>query len=420
MNLAPNMPVADDTVELDIAIVGAGLVGVPLAAALAKQGWRIGLLDANEAPADPAGNGAADPDATAKLPADTDPNLNQRCTALSLGTQQWYADNALWDIVAAEASAINRVNVSHKGYFGATRLEAAELGVPAVGFVVNNSDFIRRQREHLNATPVSFFAGARVSAVNYQADAVTLRTSAGDTFRARLLIAADGVGSVVRESAGIGTTQVDYQQAAVLGMVKLDDAHQGVAHERFTPTGPLALLPRPGPYMSFVDCIEPDSQDAITGLSSEAYLARLQTRFGYRLGRMAAVGPRFVTPLVRIEAQSQIAARTVLLGNAMRLLHPVGGQGYNLAMRDVAQLVDLLAASNQADPGSEMLLGEFVELRRTDQQQVVRFTDLLARGFRGRSALPGHVRSAALLGLDMLPPLRRKFASLTMGHSASR
>ncbi len=397
-------------VQLDIAIVGAGLVGLPLAAALAAQGWRVGLLDAGkiEPKADRSTTDASNNN-------DADVKLAQRCTALSLGTQQWFAEAGLWQHVAQDACCINKVNVSHKGFFGATRLNAAELGVPAVGYVVNNAEFARQQLQNLNNTSVQYYNDARVTSVESKSDAITLLTRSGERYRARLLIAADGIGSVVRESAGIAIKQVDYEQSAVLGMVKLAGAHNGAAHERFTPSGPLAMLPRPGPYMSFVDCIDPADRDAIESMSSTVYLQRLQTRFGYRLGRFAAVGSRFVTPLMRIEADKQIAHRTILLGNAMRLLHPVGGQGYNLAMRDVAQLVTLLDTHDNTDPGSDAQLSQFVSLRAADQQRVVQFTDLLARGFRGSAALPGHMRSAALLGLDMVSPLRREFASRTMG-----
>lgn len=413
MSQLPAASANHQPVELDIAIVGAGLVGLPLAVALAAQGWRVGLLDAGKA------EPTADSSTTdASNGNDTDIKLAQRCTALSLGTQQWFAETGLWQHVAQDACCINKVNVSHKGFFGATRLNAAELGVPAVGYVVNNAEFTRQQQRNLKHTSVQYYNDARVLSVESYSDSVVLLTHSGDRYRARLLIAADGIGSVVRESAGIAVKQVDYEQSAVLGMVRLAGQHNGAAHERFTPSGPLAMLPRPGPYMSFVDCIDPASREAIEKMSRTEYLQRLQTRFGFRLGRFTAVGSRFVTPLMRIEADSQIAHRTILLGNAMRLLHPVGGQGYNLAMRDVAQLVALLNVRDNTDPGNDARLAQFVSLRTTDQQRVVQFTDLLARGFRGSAALPGHMRSVALLGLDMVSPLRREFASRTMGQLA--
>ena len=167
--------------------------------------------------------------------------------------------------------------------------------------------------------------------------------------------------------------------------------------------------------MNFVDCIDPCEQSSIEQMTDDEYLARLQTRFGYRLGRFKQVGPRFVMPLMRIESDAQTSRRTVLMGNAVRLLHPVGGQGYNLAMRDVDELVKMLGKASVPDPGAAILLSEFALARCADQKSIVRLTDMLARGFRGHASIPGHLRSSALLGLDMIIPLRKLFASKTMG-----
>lgn len=392
----------------DIVIAGAGLVGVPLAQVLAAQGWQVVLLDAQS----PASLCASTADSGSES------SLRQRCTAVSLGTQRWFAQHGLWSAIAVDAAPIRQVVVSHKGYFGATRLKAEEMGVEALGHVLNNQNLVDALQPGLAQSTVEYRTASRVVAVRQHAGFVDVQLEGGASVRARLLIAADGVGSVVRESAGITTRQVDYQQAAVLSMLKLAGAHHDVAHERFTDTGPLALLPRQGPFVNVVDCIDPDQQSAMSSLDDEAYLARLQSRFGFRLGRFEVVGPRLVLPLLRIEATAQTAPRTVLLGNAMRLLHPVGGQGYNLAMRDVDCLVQLLDRQRDSDPGEASMLAQFLATRASDQQQVVRFTDTLARGFRGRASLPGHVRSAALLGLDTLTPLRRHFAGWTMGLSS--
>lgn len=411
---------------VDIAIVGAGLVGTPLAQVLSQQGWSVALLDA----AGPvskatvaAGNGvtsnAVDASAIDASAEKNNTSLKQRCTALSLGTSQWLSSRDLWADVAADACAISQVHVSHKGYFGSTRLCAEELNAEAVGYVVNNDTLARTFQLQLKRSDVQHVHHARVSAVSYDEDVVTVHYGNDDShqMQAKLLIAADGVSSLVRESAGIDTRQVDYDQLAVLGTIELSGEHHHVAYERFTSSGPLALLPRPGPYMSFVDCIEPHEREAVLMMGSNEYLQRLQQRFGHRLGRFKAVGPRMVTPLVRIEACEQIAERTVLLGNAMRLLHPVGGQGYNLAMRDVAQLVALLQQNTDADPGNELLLSQFVQRRQKDQNQVVTFTDVLARGFRGNASLPAHVRAFGLISLDAVSPLREAFARRTMGLS---
>ncbi|ASJ75975.1 FAD-dependent monooxygenase [Granulosicoccus antarcticus] len=410
----------DSAPVADIVIVGASLVGAPLALVLASQGWQVVLLDAETGEIAPVPSGA---ELEMAEQWDDASALQQRCTALSLGTQRWFDRHGLWSAIAGDAAPIFQVSVSHKGYFGATRLHAHELNADAVGYVVNNTHLANGILARLATTTVDHRRGARVVSVAHHQDHVEVAVADGSSVRARLLIAADGVGSVVRESLGIGTTQVDYDQAAVLTMVRLAQHHQNVAYERFTDSGPLALLPRTGSCMNVVDCIEPSEQAAVGELDDAAYLARLQSRFGFRAGRFTEVGPRLIVPLVRIEATSQVAARTVLLGNSARLLHPVGGQGYNLAMRDVEELAERLVnkitghkqASSDADPGDAQLLSEFVAARQSDQRQVVRFTDTLARSFRGHSAVAGHIRSAALLGLDAITPLRKTFARRTMG-----
>ena len=398
--------------DVDIAIVGAGLVGLPLAIALSAQGWSVCVVEA----AKPQLSSASESLVSASLPNSFSQSaLKQRCTALNVGTQQWLVKNGLWDSLADDVCAIERVNVSHKGYFGATRLQASEYGLKALGYVINNQHYVQNLRNVCEKSAIAIRYDARVVSVQHDNDGVQLTMDGGTSINAKLLVAADGINSVVRESTGISTTQVNYEQAAVLGMVELTTPHNGVAYERFTQTGPLALLPRPGLYMNFVDCIEPCEQAELAAMSDEEYLVRLQTRFGYRLGKFKQVGPRFVMPLMRIESDAQTSQRTVLMGNAVRLLHPVGGQGYNLAMRDVDELVKRLDKKVINDPGDDSLLNDFTLARRADQKSIIRLTDMLARGFRGHASIPGHLRSSALLGLDIISPLRKQFASKTMG-----
>lgn len=397
------------SIDVDIAVVGAGLVGLPLAMSLCAQGWSVALVEASKPVHGSAAYAAGGDHAI------NDTALRQRCTALNVGTQQWLVKNGFWDGLVNDVCPIERVNVSHKGYFGATRLQADEYGLKALGYVINNQHYI----EHLSAksenSALNIHYDTRVISVEHNEQWVKLNTDSGTSITARLLIAADGINSVVRESTGISTSQVNYAQAAVLGMVELTKPHRNVAHERFTQTGPLALLPRPGLYMNFVDCIDPPEQAGIESMSDSEYLLRLQKRFGYRLGKFKQVGPRFIMPLMRIESDAQVSQRTVLMGNAVRLLHPVGGQGYNLAMRDVEELVNRLDKQRVTDPGANALLSEFALARSADQQFIVRLTDTLARGFRGYASMPGHLRSSALLGLDMITPLRKQFAAKTMG-----
>ncbi|MEE9321815.1 MAG: FAD-dependent monooxygenase [Granulosicoccus sp.] len=405
-----------DNPVTDIAVVGGGLTGIPLALVLAAAGWHVTLFDQSNRPQN----------------ISLTDSLEQQCIALSAGSVLWLREHNLWPLLADHACAINRVHVSQQGFFGATRLHAEELGVHALGQVVEVRQFLQDLAPAVVASQSLEHVSATVTSVDTKADHVVIHSDAGQSdVRARLLIAVDGTTSRVRESLSIGTRQVDYNQAAVLGTVALDQPHSNTAFERFTGTGPLALLPRPDNHMSFVECIDPADQSRIKSLDNADYLAHLQSRFGHRLGRFRATGSRLVVPLLRIEATQQTGPRCVLLGNAVRLLHPIAGQGYNLALRDVAELVRQLGAGGQLvgtadagnrgngkqmiDPGDARLLARFVEKRRDDQQQVVRLTDALARSFRGEWSALSHLRALGLLSIDTITPLRRRFARRTMG-----
>ena len=419
---------------VDVAVVGAGMVGRPLALALARAGLDVALIDRGAPPA-----GAPEP-------------LDARCTALAAGTVDWLRAEGLWHPEAARAEPIRRVRVSHRGRFGATRIDAAELGRDALGEVVDNAAFAASLDARLagarEAARGDVHGGGRVrthgrasvAAVREAPEALGLELraepggadgsgGAGDsgdsggaagsladgasTLEARLLVVADGAGSTTRGLLGIGTRRVDHDQVAVLGGVALEGDHGGTAHERFTDTGPLALLPRPGRAASYVMCIDPGARGALEALDDAAWLAHLQARFGRRAGRFARAGARAFVPLARVEARATRASRALLVGNAARLLHPVAGQGYNLALRDVAALVDALEGA--ADPGDAALLARYERARRTDRRRTVALTDALARAFRGRAALPGRLRAAGLVGLDLAGPVRRAFARASAG-----
>ena len=408
---------APASARCDIAVVGGGLVGAPLALALADSGWDVVLLERRATPSRP----PAAP-------------LDQRCTALSAGSVRWLERQGLWSALAADACPIRAVHVSHRGRFGATRLEAAEQGVDALGQTIENRTALAALEARLETGAVRRHLGVRVAHVEGDAQEARLHLvpsgpddpdrpeAPADVLSARLVIGVDGTESDVRAALGIGVRRVDYRQSAVLGTLALGREHEHVAHERFTENGPLALLPRPGRTASFVECVSPSAGEALATFGDEAFIDHIQSRFGYRLGRFVACGPRSVVPLERIEATRQTAGRAVLLGNAVRLLHPIAGQGYNLALRDVATLVETLApgapgaaGATSSDPGEPSRLDAFAAARRGDQRRVVVLTDALARGFRGRNAALSHLRALALVGLDTVTPLRRRFARAAMG-----
>ena len=333
----------------------------------------------------------------------------------------WLERQGLWPALAADACPIRRVHVSHRGRFGATRMSAAEHGVDALGHVVENRAVLAALDARLGASGVQRLSARRVDEVSVTQGGVRLRhlpavggaQEEGAVLRARLVIGVDGVDSAVRAALGIASRRVDYHQSAVLGTLAVERDHEHVAYERFTDTGPLALLPRPGRVVSFVECVTHERGEEVMALDEAAALAHLQRRFGYRLGRFPALGPRTFVPLARVEARRQVAPRAVLLGNAARLLHPIAGQGYNLALRDAARLVETLVPAG--DPGEAARLAAFAAARRRDQRRVVLLTDTLARTFRGENAALSQLRALALVGLDTVSPLRRRFARLAMG-----
>ncbi len=392
--------------KTDIAIVGSGMVGTPLALALASQGRRVTLLDA--------GDGAVDRNDTSLL--------NQRCTAISAGSVQLLQSIGLWDSVANDASPIKSVHVSQRGYFGSVRMQAEQHRLDALGYVVNNKMYLQALHELLldssvthikEARATSFEAHSSHALVHYQTNQPDERV------QAKLVIAVDGVASVMREAVGIGTKTVDYEQSVVLGCVEHEQPHNNVAYERFTAGGPLALLPRSDNISSFVYCIDAKHQSKIASLDAPAFLDCLQREFGHRLGTFTQLGERTVFPLTRIESQRQQHDRLLLLGNAMRLLHPIAGQGYNMAMRDIAGLSSILHDENATDPGNAQLLKHFVGSRSADHKRVIRLTDTLARSFRGYASLPGHLRGVGLLGMAAVPLLSREFTRQGLGLAPS-
>jgi len=397
-DLAAENPSTENPAIVDIAVVGGGLVGTPLAIMLANRGWSVALIEQQSSAPVVAGS--------------------RGYTALSAATVNTLEAHELWEHASSDACAIKRVHVSHKGYFGSTQINGEQQQVDALGYVVDNAGFLASYHSVLQQSSVQRLSAATVEQVEYEAASATVHYKQADqkqALRTRLVIAVDGVSSTLRDAAGIATEHTDYDQVAVLGVVALSQSHNNVAYERFTPSGPLALLPRPGNIASFVYCVSPDQQDHLRALSDTDFLEVLQTAFGYRLGRFQSVGARNFVPLVRIEAKQQVGQRLVLIGNALRLLHPVAGQGYNLAIRDAEGLVNNLSDTS-VDPGSSPLLQTFAESRKKDHQQVVRMTDLLARTFRGSASIPAHIRALGLLGLDCVPPLRNRFTQRSMGY----
>jgi len=391
----------------DLAIVGGGLVGASLAAALRHTSLRIALIEPHA------------PDSAAQ------PSFDERTTALGNASRRIFEGLGIWEALAADAAPITDIHVSDAARFGFARLAARDFGQQALGYVVPNRVLGRTLWSVLQGIPsLQMFVPARLTSMRtgeHQAE-LTLQTATGPMpLSARLVVAADGAQSVVREACGLGAQVDDYGQIAIVASLRTDRANDGVAYERFTSAGPMALLPLaapgPGHWRTLVWAASPEDAGRLMELPDAAFLAEWQQAFGWRAGRALQCGRRARYPLVLSRAQAQLAPRTLLLGNAAQTLHPVAGQGFNLGLRDVADLAELLCSA-PADPGSVEVLAAYAAQRRADREGVIGFTDNLVRMFSTSHPVVAAARDAGLLLFDVLPPAKRALSRVSLGFGA--
>ena len=385
--------------QFDIAIVGGGMVGASLAVALAAAGRRSVLIE------------GVSPDSSVHQ------SFDERTTALGNASRRILDGLGIWSGVADQCGVIRAIHVSEAGRLAFARLDAREQGVEAFGFVVPNrvlgAALWAQIRRH---DAISVRMPATIESVGIDADGAVLRLAGpagGTALRARLVVAADGANSVVRRDAGITATETDYGQVAIVANVATDLPHDGTAYERFTPAGPLALVPlRDGSYTVVWARTAADAAETM-GASDEVFLGLLQQHFGWRAGQFRRAGRRASYALKLTRADAAVAARTVLIGNAAQSLHPVAGQGFNLGLRDVAALAELLVG--EGDPGLPALLARFAQGRAADRRGVTRFTDGLIRLFGDRRAPVRLLRDSGLLLFDLLPPAKSALARVSLG-----
>lgn len=393
--------------EFDVVIVGGGLVGGSLASALRELPLRVALIE------------------SAPVRASNQPSPDERVIALSLGSRRIFGGLGVWPAIAPVAEPILSVHVSDRGHCGFTRLDRREEGVEALGYVTPARAMDLALQAALERAPnLQLLRPAQLLDHRVGAEGVELEIQVGGERRrvtTRLLVAADGGDSSVRERLGLRVDGHDYGQDAVITTVTAERPCPGQAFERFTDTGPLAMLPMPGGRYSVVWTCRPTETAELLSLTEADFIARLQARFGWRLGRLSAPSPRQAYPLKLKLVRETIHERLVLIGNAAHTLHPVAGQGFNLGLRDVAALAEALAeaARRGSDPGAPNTLAEYARWRGRDQADTARLTDTLARLF----VVPWHpvrlARNLGLLGLDLLPAARHRLARRFMGLDGS-
>jgi 2-octaprenyl-6-methoxyphenol hydroxylase len=387
--------------DADVVIVGGGMVGASFALALRATSLRVLLVE------------SVPPDSAAQ------PSFDERTTALGNGSRQIFESLGVWAGMEKDAAPIRSIHVSDAGRFGMARLDAREQGVPAFGYVVPNRTIGRVLWQALRETPnVTLAVPAQVKNATLQAHAVLLDVQTETTARVRasVAVAADGAGSVLRASAGIDAAVEDYEQVAIVVNAATDKPHTGEAFERFTPAGPLAVLPIAGGGYTVVWAVRPERARELMALDESRFAAELLASFGWRAGRWTRIGRRNTYPLTLSRAAETVSGRVVLIGNAAQALHPVAGQGFNLGLRDAATLAEMLAAA-KGNPDYDALLAKFSAWRAEDRQGVTRFTDGLVKLFGSELPGLGLVRNFGLLLFDLSPAAKRALSRVSWGFA---
>lgn len=409
--------------NFDLIVVGGGLAGASLACALKDieknttdnagvTSLKIAVIEAHE------------------LNTESQPSYDDRTVALSYGSRCIFETMGLWSALSVHAQAIDTIHISDRGHFGVTRLTKEQEDVEALGYVLENKrvgqELYAALSKNLDSS-IALFCPAEVVSLQQDAKQASVEiVVAGKTkhLKAKLLVAADGNNSRVMQLLNIGRSQKNYHQTALITNVTPSKKHNNVAYERFTETGPLAFLPMQANRCSVVWTLQPQQAEELLALDDEHLLAQLQQRFGFRLGQFTKVGKRQIYPLTLQAASQTVNGRVLIIGNAAHSMHPVAGQGFNLALRDIAILSELIVESigttdnkKEIDIGQQAMLQQYAELREQDIKRVYRFTDTLVKTFSNNITALAHLRSMSLLVVDVLPGIKHQLATQSMGLS---
>ncbi len=388
--------------EYDLVIVGSGLAGNCLALMLKNTGLRIAIVEAatrQELYASPAGD---------------------RALALAAGTVQTLDTLGLWQGISKTATAIKHIHISDQGHFGKTRLSAQKEQVEALGYVISARDIETHIANLVSESTIELIAPARVVGLMSSDNEIFINLKQGNeslNITAKLLVGADGGLSSVRQLMGITQNITEYGQTALVTTIKSSLANNNTAYERFTASGPLALLPVGSHLCSVVWTRKEEDAQALM-LGSEAdFIAELQQCFGYKLGQLSLTAPRRAFPLSLIRAEKMVVNRTVIIGNAAHQLHPVAGQGFNLGFRDVVQLAEQLIKQHETnkDIGDANFLNTYANTRKKDHDRTIGFTNTVVNVFSNEWLALVTARNIGLTLLDYIPTAKSMLTRQAMG-----
>lgn len=401
--------------QQQVIIVGGGMVGLSLALMLAKAKIRVKLLEAIRYP---------DYTDTESVPYHS--SFDARNTALSRRSVQIYQKLGLWEALQQHATPILEVHITEQGSFGKARLKAEQENVESFGQVIENAWLGRVLLTQVRQQPwIELIDGVQVKALTQDTEQVYIeaeREGQELQLTSKLVIAADGRDSFCRQALGVGVDVHDYDQVAIVTAVQTSKPHRQVGFERFSPLGPLALLPLPGEYRrSVVWPVKKGTEHEWLGEENDQnFLNALQQTYGDRAGKFEKTGKRFSYPLSQVLAHKQAVGRVVLMGNAAHTLHPVAGQGFNLCLRDADVLLRFLGShlTVSDDLGEPEVLKAYEQARLTDQQRVIKFCDSVVRGFSNQNPVLKLLRNTGLIAFDIVPGIKPLVANYAMGLKA--
>jgi 2-octaprenyl-6-methoxyphenol hydroxylase len=380
----------------DLVIVGGGLVGAGLAVALRNSHLRIALIDA-------------------RMPSNNDARL----FALNHSSCQFLQNLDIWSALIEHAAPIHAVHVSRKGKFGAVRLKREDASLSSLGHVVPAKYIEAALNEQLSSlAELTLYRPATLKSIQQLNDYVELTVETGtgtEILEASLVIGADGTQSTVRTLLNIATISHDYQQSALVVKTQLSRSHYQIAYERFVNDGAIAMLPLPNNECATIWTADNATIDNLMKLSETDFIQALQTAFGYRLGKLQNISERFRYPLKMLRANKMYAGRVLLLGNAAHTLHPIAAQGFNLAIYEVAALIDFLSSKTIVDEVQLSAFAEKMQQQSTSIDISHRLTALFSSQFPGMNI----VTQLGMQGFDVAIPLKQRLMTKLMGKEGT-
>lgn len=389
--------------DYDIAIIGAGMIGASLACALAPTGLRIAIIE------------------SFALNHQKQPSYDDRGIALAPSSRRIFEQINIWSQLQSALVPIKKIHVSEQGRFGCTRLDATEMAMPELGHVIVARTLGKiLHQQLLQFDNITLICPAELIQLHRAATTMNWTISHSNrtaTGTARLLVGADGRQSSVRRLANIHIKQHDFKQTAIVCNITTQKPNEATAYERFTPHGPIALLPIGDHHAVLILTTRKETAEAYLAMAESQYRNIIQTELGRRLGKIEKIGQRQTYPITFTQALTQYQQQLVLLGNAAHSIHPNGAQGFNLGLRDVAGLTECLFAAikDNIDLADIRILQDYVKLRAPDQQRVIDFSNRLAACFYNQSPLLMPLRNAAMIFIDTALSLKKPFVKQAMG-----